>query len=311
MQQPNGIPPQPTTRGHRGDDPAVHVAHAAARDARPRHVRRPRRPRQWRRRRRAQRCRPLDRVGHPRLPRTRRDPSRRADDVRRVRGVERGATALLGAQLHRLAALQRGRAQRGPPRRHRPAARRATSGRSSPRTSTACTRRRARRDVIELHGSLDRAVCLTCGEYTSRIGLHERMTEANPGFMERFAEAAHAVGSQWGEQVRPDGDIVLADALVESFHAAALPRLRQRHRQARRRLLRRVGAQGPRRAVLLDRRGGRRGARARVVAVGHERLPLRPSRAPARRAGRDRHAVGDARRRRGDRCACTRPSARR
>jgi NAD-dependent SIR2 family protein deacetylase len=45
------------------------------------------------------------------------------------------------------------------------------------------------------------------------------MTEANPGFRERFAEAAKAVGSQWGEQVRPDGDIVLADALVASFHA--------------------------------------------------------------------------------------------
>ncbi len=74
-------------------------------------------------------------------------------------------------------------------------------------------------DVIELHGSLDRAVCLTCGEYTSRIGLHQRMTEANPDFMERFAEAARTVGSQWGEQVRPDGDIVLADTLVDSFHA--------------------------------------------------------------------------------------------
>ncbi|WP_184510408.1 Sir2 family NAD-dependent protein deacetylase [Terracoccus luteus] len=74
------------------------------------------------------------------------------------------------------------------------------------------------RDVIELHGSLDRAVCLTCGEVTSRIGLHERMTQGNPGFMDRFAAAAEAVGSQWGEQVRPDGDIVLADDLVETFH---------------------------------------------------------------------------------------------
>ena len=73
-------------------------------------------------------------------------------------------------------------------------------------------------DVVELHGSLDRAVCLTCGEVTTRLGLHERMTEANPGFMERFAEAAAAVGSQWGEQVRPDGDIVLEDSLVECFH---------------------------------------------------------------------------------------------
>jgi NAD-dependent SIR2 family protein deacetylase len=74
-------------------------------------------------------------------------------------------------------------------------------------------------DVLELHGSLDQAVCLTCGEVTLREALHERMTEANPGFMERFAQAAHAVGSQWGEQVRPDGDIVLADELVASFHA--------------------------------------------------------------------------------------------
>ena len=73
-------------------------------------------------------------------------------------------------------------------------------------------------DVVELHGSLERAVCLTCGEMTTRLGLHERMTEANPGFMERFAEAAARVGSQWGEQVRPDGDIVLADELVDSFH---------------------------------------------------------------------------------------------
>ena len=73
------------------------------------------------------------------------------------------------------------------------------------------------RDVVELHGSLERAVCLTCGEVTSREGLHERMTEANPGFMERFAAEARAVGSQWGEQVRPDGDIVVADSLVTSF----------------------------------------------------------------------------------------------
>ncbi|HET7397984.1 MAG TPA: Sir2 family NAD-dependent protein deacetylase [Intrasporangium sp.] len=75
------------------------------------------------------------------------------------------------------------------------------------------------RDVVELHGSLDRAVCLTCGETTTRDGLHERMTEANPGFLQRFVDRAAAVGSQWGEQVRPDGDIVLSDDLVDSFHA--------------------------------------------------------------------------------------------
>ncbi|HEU5144378.1 MAG TPA: Sir2 family NAD-dependent protein deacetylase [Dermatophilaceae bacterium] len=74
-------------------------------------------------------------------------------------------------------------------------------------------------DVVDLHGSLSHAVCLTCGETTTREALHERMTEANPGFMERFARAAASVGSQWGEQVRPDGDIVLADDLVDSFFA--------------------------------------------------------------------------------------------
>ena len=74
-------------------------------------------------------------------------------------------------------------------------------------------------DVVELHGSLDRATCLTCGEVTEREVLHQRMTEANPGFMERFAAAAASVGSQWGEQVRPDGDIVLADELVATFFA--------------------------------------------------------------------------------------------
>ncbi|WP_347353321.1 Sir2 family NAD-dependent protein deacetylase [Intrasporangium sp.] len=74
-------------------------------------------------------------------------------------------------------------------------------------------------EVLELHGSLERAVCLTCGAVASRVGLHDRMTQANPGFMRRFATAAQAVGSQWGEQVRPDGDIVLADELVASFHA--------------------------------------------------------------------------------------------
>lgn len=74
-------------------------------------------------------------------------------------------------------------------------------------------------DVVELHGSLDRAVCLTCGEVTDRVGLHQRMTEGNPGFMDRFREAAERVGSQWGEQVRPDGDIVLAEDLVREFHA--------------------------------------------------------------------------------------------
>ncbi|MDQ2756545.1 MAG: NAD-dependent protein deacetylase 1 [Actinomycetota bacterium] len=76
------------------------------------------------------------------------------------------------------------------------------------------------RDVLELHGSLDQVVCLTCGDRTSRASLHERMAEANPGFAERVLSAvgdASAVTSQ----IRPDGDIVLADDAVTTFHLQA------------------------------------------------------------------------------------------
>ena len=38
------------------------------------------------------------------------------------------------------------------------------------------------RGVIELHGALDRVVCLGCGDLSSRAGLEERLTSANPGF---------------------------------------------------------------------------------------------------------------------------------
>jgi len=61
-------------------------------------------------------------------------------------------------------------------------------------------------DVLELHGNLDRARCLSCGENTSRTELDLRLREANP----RFEALA-------GE-VRPDGDVVLADEAVAGFH---------------------------------------------------------------------------------------------
>ena len=61
------------------------------------------------------------------------------------------------------------------------------------------------RDVIELHGSLDRVVCLGCGRRTARDVLDERLNAANPG---------------WSAQVReinPDGDAVLADEEIAAF----------------------------------------------------------------------------------------------
>ncbi|GGQ30081.1 NAD-dependent protein deacetylase [Streptosporangium pseudovulgare] len=63
------------------------------------------------------------------------------------------------------------------------------------------------RDVIELHGGLDRVRCLSCGRRTSRHELERRLGEANPGW---HAHARTAV-------INPDGDAVLDDDLVEAF----------------------------------------------------------------------------------------------
>jgi NAD-dependent SIR2 family protein deacetylase len=61
------------------------------------------------------------------------------------------------------------------------------------------------RHVIELHGSLDRVICLSCGRRTSRQLLDQRLRAANPA---------------WSAQVsaiNPDGDAVLADEEIEAF----------------------------------------------------------------------------------------------
>ena len=60
-------------------------------------------------------------------------------------------------------------------------------------------------DVVELHGSLGRVICLQCGERTPRDELDERLRAANPGW------AAQA------RQVNPDGDVVLDDEATDRF----------------------------------------------------------------------------------------------
>jgi NAD-dependent SIR2 family protein deacetylase len=60
------------------------------------------------------------------------------------------------------------------------------------------------RRVIELHGGLDRVVCLSCRERTRRTELESRLRSANPGW--------EASG-----QINPDGDTVLSDDQVEGF----------------------------------------------------------------------------------------------
>jgi NAD-dependent SIR2 family protein deacetylase len=61
------------------------------------------------------------------------------------------------------------------------------------------------RDVVELHGGLDRTVCLHCGDVASRAGLDERLREANPTFGPRT------------DEVNPDGDAELPDEVLDGF----------------------------------------------------------------------------------------------
>ena len=62
-------------------------------------------------------------------------------------------------------------------------------------------------DAIELHGGLDRVICLSCGTLSTREELDRRLHEANPGFQERIA----------GARINPDGDVELDDSLVAGF----------------------------------------------------------------------------------------------
>jgi NAD-dependent SIR2 family protein deacetylase len=59
--------------------------------------------------------------------------------------------------------------------------------------------------VVELHGGLDRIVCLRCGRLAPREQLDRRLREANPTW---DAEVT---------SVNPDGDVVVADIDVERF----------------------------------------------------------------------------------------------
>ena len=59
--------------------------------------------------------------------------------------------------------------------------------------------------VVELHGGLDRTVCLACGDVASRAVLDERLRAANPHF------GPHT------DEVNPDGDAELPDDVLDGF----------------------------------------------------------------------------------------------
>ena len=63
--------------------------------------------------------------------------------------------------------------------------------------------------VIDLHGRLDRLVCLGCGAQSPRAPLQRRLAEQNPRFAELAAEMA------------PDGDADLGDLDVSQFSVPA------------------------------------------------------------------------------------------
>ncbi len=60
-------------------------------------------------------------------------------------------------------------------------------------------------DVVELHGSLDRVLCLGCRQTSSRDELDRRLRSANPTF-----EGAAC-------RINPDGDVELAEDAVREF----------------------------------------------------------------------------------------------
>jgi NAD-dependent SIR2 family protein deacetylase len=62
------------------------------------------------------------------------------------------------------------------------------------------------RDVIELHGNLDRVICLNCGTTSAREVLDRRLRAANPDFE---GEAT---------RINPDGDVDLPDEIVSTFN---------------------------------------------------------------------------------------------
>ncbi|TFV62027.1 NAD-dependent protein deacetylase [Geodermatophilus sp. DF01-2] len=61
------------------------------------------------------------------------------------------------------------------------------------------------RDVVELHGGLDRTVCLACGDVADRAELDQRLRMVNPHF------GPHV------DEVNPDGDAELPDELLDGF----------------------------------------------------------------------------------------------
>ncbi len=75
-----------------------------------------------------------------------------------------------------------------------------------------CLHQRAgQRNLIDLHGSLDRVQCLQCHAIISRAEVQKTLEASNPKLIQPLAE------------IRPDGDADLADELIEGLQIPACP----------------------------------------------------------------------------------------
>lgn len=63
--------------------------------------------------------------------------------------------------------------------------------------------------VLELHGSLERVICLNCGRTESRASMHETIAQLNPRLQAASVE------------ILPDGDAHVADELLAGFKIPA------------------------------------------------------------------------------------------
>ncbi len=69
------------------------------------------------------------------------------------------------------------------------------------------------REVVELHGGLDRVVCLGCGGRLDRAAVQRQVATRNPGWLDRVTEAG---------RVAPDGDVEI-EAGIATFEPPVCP----------------------------------------------------------------------------------------
>jgi len=77
--------------------------------------------------------------------------------------------------------------------------------------------------VVELHGSLAHVGCLNCRALWPRTAVQQAMDATNPGFT-AYLLGLVGDGSQVSSQIRPDGDVVLPDEVIDGFVMPTCPR---------------------------------------------------------------------------------------